>query len=41
MKVATGEGVIELLRVQREGKGAQDAIEFLNGAGMRAGDQLV
>ena len=41
LKVATGDGVIELLRVQREGKAAQDAIEFLNGAGVRAGDQFV
>jgi len=41
LKVATGDGVIELLRVQREGKAAQDAIEFLNGVGMRAGDQFV
>ncbi len=41
LKVATGDGVIELLRVQREGKAAQDAVEFLNGAGVRAGDQFV
>jgi methionyl-tRNA formyltransferase len=40
LKVATGEGVLELLRVQREGKGAQDAAEFLNGAGLTAGDRL-
>lgn len=41
LRVATGEGVIELLRVQREGKSVQDAAEFLNGAGLMAGDQLV
>jgi methionyl-tRNA formyltransferase len=38
LKVATGDGVVELLRVQREGKAAQDAADFLNGAGLRAGD---
>ncbi len=41
LKVATGDGIIQLLRVQREGKAAQDAAEFLNGAGFVAGDQLV
>ncbi len=41
MKIATGDGVVELLRVQREGKAAQDAFEFLNGSGLSAGDQLV
>lgn len=40
LRLATGDGVIELLRVQREGKGAQDATEFLNGAGLSAGDRL-
>lgn len=40
-KVATGDGVIQLLRVQREGKAAQDAAEFLNGAGLGPGDQLL
>jgi methionyl-tRNA formyltransferase len=40
-KVATGDGIIELLRVQREGKGAQEAVEFLNGAGLKAGDRLI
>ncbi|MCA1935349.1 MAG: methionyl-tRNA formyltransferase [Asticcacaulis sp.] len=40
LRLATGNGVIELLRVQREGKGAQDATEFLNGAGLSAGDRL-
>lgn len=41
LKVATGDGVIELLRVQREGKAVQDAAEFLNGVGLKAGDSLV
>ncbi len=41
MKIATGDGVVELVRVQREGKAAQDAFEFLNGSGLSAGDQLV
>lgn len=40
LRLATGDGVIELLRVQREGKGAQDANEFLNGAGLSVGDRL-
>lgn len=40
LRFATGDGVIELLRVQREGKGAQDATEFLNGAGLSVGDRV-
>lgn len=40
LRLSTGDGVIELLRVQREGKGAQDATEFLNGAGLSSGDRL-
>jgi methionyl-tRNA formyltransferase len=40
LRLATGDGVIELLRVQREGKGAQEATEFLNGAGLSVGDRL-
>ncbi|MFT3998414.1 MAG: methionyl-tRNA formyltransferase, partial [Asticcacaulis sp.] len=40
LRIATGEGVIELIRVQREGKGAQDAAEFLNGVGLNVGDRL-
>ncbi|MDC7676116.1 methionyl-tRNA formyltransferase [Asticcacaulis machinosus] len=40
LSIATGNGVIELLRVQREGKGAQDAAAFLNGAGLNVGDRL-
>lgn len=39
--IATGDGIIELLRVQREGKAAQDARHFLNGAGLKAGDRLL
>jgi len=41
LKVATGDGVVELLRVQREGKSAQDATEFLKGSGLQAGDQFL
>ncbi len=41
LKIAAGEGVVELLRVQREGKSVQDAQEFLNGAGIIAGDQFL
>jgi methionyl-tRNA formyltransferase len=40
LNIATGDGVIELVRVQREGKSGQDATEFLNGAGLKAGDRL-
>lgn len=40
LRLATGNGVIELLRVQREGKGAQEAAEFLNGVGLSVGDRL-
>lgn len=40
LKVATGDGVIELLRVQREGKAAQEAADFLNGAGLVPGNRL-
>ena len=41
LKIATGDGVIELLRVQREGKAAQDAADFLNGAALPPGDRLI
>jgi methionyl-tRNA formyltransferase len=41
LKIATGNGVIELLRVQREGKAAQDAADFLNGAALEPGDILL
>lgn len=40
LRLATGDGVIELKRVQREGKGAQEAADFLNGAGLSVGDRL-
>ncbi len=41
LKIATGNGVIELLRVQREGKAAQEAADFLNGAALEPGDILL
>lgn len=40
LNIATGDGVIELLRVQREGKAAQDAADFLNGGLLQPGDRL-
>ena len=41
LKIATGEGVIELVRVQREGKAAQNAADFLNGGLLNPGDCLL
>jgi methionyl-tRNA formyltransferase len=38
--VASGEGAVRLLRVQREGKGPQDAETFLRGAPVAAGTKL-
>lgn len=38
--VATGEGAVRLLRVQREGRGAQDAADFLRGTPVAAGTRL-
>jgi methionyl-tRNA formyltransferase len=38
--VATGEGAVRLLRVQREGKGPQDADVFLRGNPVPAGTKL-
>lgn len=38
--VGTGEGAVRLLRVQREGKGPQDADVFLRGTPVAAGTQL-
>ena len=38
--VACGEGAVRLLRVQREGKGPQDAETFLRGAPVAAGTRL-
>jgi methionyl-tRNA formyltransferase len=40
LNIATGEGVIALLRVQREGKAAQDAQSFLNGANLKPFDRF-
>ena len=40
LKIATGDGVIELVRVQREGKAAQDAADFLNSNLLQPGDRL-
>lgn len=38
--VATGEGAVRLLRLQREGRGPQDAAEFLRGLPLPAGTGL-
>ena len=38
--VATGEGAVRLLRLQREGRGPQDADDFLRGLPLPAGTQL-
>ncbi len=38
--VACGEGAVRLLRVQREGRGVQDAAVFLRGTPVRAGTRL-
>jgi methionyl-tRNA formyltransferase len=38
--VACGEGAVEVLEVQREGKRRMPAADFLNGAGLEAGDVL-
>jgi methionyl-tRNA formyltransferase len=38
--VGTGAGAVRLLRVQREGKGPQDAAEFLRGAPVAVGTRL-
>jgi len=38
--VATGEGAVRLLRVQREGRGPQEAGEFLRGTRVAAGTKL-
>ncbi len=40
LRVACGDGVIELLRLQRAGKGAQDKDSFLRGWPIRAGTRL-
>jgi methionyl-tRNA formyltransferase len=38
--VAAGSGAVRLLRVQREGRGAQDAADFLRGTPVAAGARL-
>jgi methionyl-tRNA formyltransferase len=38
--IGTAEGAVRLLRVQREGKGPQDAESFLRGAAVAAGTKL-
>lgn len=38
--VAAGEGAVRLLRLQREGKGAQDAADFLRGSPLPPGTRL-
>ncbi|MGR3551070.1 methionyl-tRNA formyltransferase [Pseudooceanicola sp.] len=40
LSVACGEGAVRLLRLQRAGKGAQDAAEFLRGRPISPGDRL-
>jgi methionyl-tRNA formyltransferase len=40
LTVACGDGAIRLLRLQRAGKGAQDAEEFLRGMALPAGTKL-
>ncbi len=39
--VATGEGAVRLLRLQREGRGPQDAADFLRGLPLPPGTKLV
>ena len=38
--IACGQGAVRILRAQREGRGAQDAGEFLRGFPLKAGTQL-
>lgn len=40
LQVACGEGAVRLLRLQREGKAAQDAETFLRGLPLKAGERL-
>ena len=41
LKIATGgDGVVQILRLQREGKNAQDAWDFLNGTDLQPGDRF-
>ncbi len=41
LKVATGGGVVQILRLQREGRTAQDAWDFLNGTDLHPGDRFL
>ncbi|MBE7220388.1 MAG: methionyl-tRNA formyltransferase, partial [Caulobacteraceae bacterium] len=40
LMVAVGEGAVRLLRLQREGRGAQPADEFLRGLPLAPGARL-
>jgi methionyl-tRNA formyltransferase len=40
LTVACGDGAVQLLRLQRAGKGAQDATEFLRGMPLPKGTRL-
>ena len=40
LNIACGEGAIRLLRLQREGRAAQDAADFLRGAPVASGTRL-
>jgi methionyl-tRNA formyltransferase len=40
VRVGTGAGVVELVTVQPEGKGPQDAVAWKNGAHPRPGERL-
>ncbi len=40
LTVACGEGAVQLLRLQKAGRGAMDATEFLRGTPLKAGDRL-
>lgn len=41
LKIATGDGVLQLLRLQREGRTAQNAWDFLNGTDLHPGDRFL
>jgi len=41
LRIACGEGALKLLRLQREGKGAMAAKDFLRGFALQRGDRLV
>jgi len=40
LRVACGEGAVQLLRLQRAGKGAMDAVDFLRGLPLASGKRL-